>query len=195
MHQVHQLGRMVMPRLSTEHADAVTTHAPKELIRISVSDGLITIFITGCLLEQSAVERLRAELDFVTAVCRGIVTLDLTDCDELGPEAAQVLLEQQDAACAPQSRCDFRVVAHRPSTIRAASAAGIPLEHDMTRTEPVPRPRHVAGGATRLPVQTTTSLQQTQQQQQPAGSQTQTSGSSEKSEACRGLVTLTLPNR
>jgi hypothetical protein len=136
--QVHHLGRMVMPRPSAEHADAVTTHAPKEPIRTSVSDGLITIFVVGCLLERSAVERLRAELDFATAVCRGTVTLDLTDCGELSPEAAQVLLERHDAACAPQSPCDFRVVAHRPSTIRAVSAAGIPLEHDMTRTEPVP---------------------------------------------------------
>jgi hypothetical protein len=36
----------------------------------------------------SAVDRLCSELGFATAVCREIVTVDLTDCSELGMKAA-----------------------------------------------------------------------------------------------------------
>ncbi|QRP48609.1 hypothetical protein [Amycolatopsis sp. FDAARGOS 1241] len=138
----------IPPKPSTMATDEIAAHppVPKGYLRTAVSDGSITIFVTGRLLEPSAVERLCAELDFATSVCRGMVTIDLTDCTELGTEAAQVLHRQHSAARASQSRYRFRVIVDCASMIRALAAGGVQLEHDARRhrTRTAPPRRHAA---------------------------------------------------
>jgi hypothetical protein len=118
-------------------ADAIAAHhpVPTGLLKTAVSDGSITIFVTGRLLNRSAIERLCAELDFATSVCRGVVTVDLADCTELGAEATYVLRARHNAARAPEFRCQVRIVGGRSSIVRDLAAGGVPLEHDA-------RPHH-----------------------------------------------------
>ncbi|WP_143250021.1 MULTISPECIES: hypothetical protein [Amycolatopsis] len=103
---------------------------PKEPFKIAVADGSIAILVTGRLTAPSAVERLCAELDFATAVCRGIVTVDLTGCTGLGPYAALALRKHHDAARTAQYRYRFRIVACPSSLI---AAWGVPLDRSTSR--------------------------------------------------------------
>jgi hypothetical protein len=129
--------RAVLPKLLPMAAGAIAAHhpVPKGLLKTAVSDGSITIFVTGSLLNRSAIEPLRAELDFAMSVCRGIVTVDLADCTELGAEATHVLQARHNAARAPEFRCQVRIVVGRSSIVRDLAAEGVPLDHNA-------RPHH-----------------------------------------------------
>jgi hypothetical protein len=108
----------------------VLVSLPEEPFKIAVSDGSIAILVTGHLTTPFAVERLCAELDFATAVCRGIVTVDLTGCTELGREAVLALRKHHDAARTAQYRCRFRIVACPSSMI---AAWGVPHDRSTSR--------------------------------------------------------------
>ncbi|RSD09243.1 hypothetical protein [Amycolatopsis eburnea] len=99
---------------------------PEEPVKVAVSDGSIAILVTGRLTTPSAVERLCAELDFATAVCRGVVTVDLTGCTALGLDAALALRKHHAA----RYRCRFRIVAC-PSSMLAV--VGVPLGKATSR--------------------------------------------------------------
>jgi hypothetical protein len=122
---------------------AIAVHHPKELLRTVVSDGSITLVVSGGLIERSAVDSLCAELDVATALCRGIVTVDLTDCTGLGMAAMQLLRGHLDKARVPELRYRFRLNAGRSSVVRALAAAGILTKREARRrrVRGVPRRR------------------------------------------------------
>lgn len=130
-HSVPEGTVVEKPSLMT--GSAIAVHHPKELLRTVVSDGSITLFVSGGVIERSAVEVLCAELDVVTALCRGIVTVDLTDCTGLGTAATQLLREHLDTARTPESRYRFRLNAGRSSVVRALAAAGILTKREARR--------------------------------------------------------------
>ncbi|WP_326835200.1 hypothetical protein VSH64_09790 [Amycolatopsis rhabdoformis] len=98
-----------------------------------VADGSITLFVTGGLIERSAVEELGAELDVATALCSGTVTVDLTGCTGLGTAATQLLRGKLDTARTAGSRYRLRLNAGRSSVVRALAAGGILTKREARR--------------------------------------------------------------